>query len=68
MVFQFPLGLTLLICIGAFVYGLVADYRYRSAIIAGIPLDGSIVATVAEYEKEVKGDGMAYVVNAWKDR
>ena len=68
MVFKWPLTITLLLCVGAFVWGCVADYRYRSAIIAGIPLDGSIVANVAEYEKEVKGDGMAYVVNAWKDR
>ena len=68
MVFQLPVCLTLLICIGAFVYGLVADFKYRSAIIAGIPLDGSIVATVGEYQKEVKGDGMAYVVDPWKDR
>jgi hypothetical protein len=68
MVFQLPLALTLLTCIAAFVYGAVGDYKYRSAITAGIPLDGSIVATVNEYQKEVKGDGMAYVVNPWKDR
>ena len=52
----------------AFVWGLVADFRYRSAIIAGIPFDGSIVAKVDEYNKEVKGDGMAYAVKPWKDR
>jgi hypothetical protein len=67
MVFKWPLTLTLLCLIGSFVWGLVADHRYRSAIIAGIPLDGSIVASVDQYNKEVKGDGMAYVVNAWKD-
>jgi hypothetical protein len=68
MVFKWPLTITLLLCVGAIVWGLVADYRYRSAIIAGIAFDGSIVATVNEYQREVKGDGMAYVVNPWRDR
>ena len=68
MVFKWPLTLTLLGLIGSFVWGVVADYRYRSAIIAGVPFDGSIVATVDEYEKQVKGDGMAYAMKPWKDR
>jgi hypothetical protein len=32
------------------------------------PFNGSVVATVDEYNKEVKGDGMRYAVKAWKDR
>ena len=68
MVFKWPLTLTLFSFMGCLIWGLVADQRYRSAVIAGIPFDGSVVATVGEYEKEVKGDGMAYVVNPWKDR
>jgi len=68
MVFRWPLTLTLLICIGAFVWGAVEDYRYRSTIIAGVPFDGSILASASEYNKEVKGDGMAYAVRPWKDR
>jgi hypothetical protein len=68
MVFKWPLTLTLFTFLGALIYGLVADYRYRSAIIAGVPFDGSIVTTVDEYNKEVKGDGMKYAVTQWKDR
>ena len=68
LVFKWPLTLTLLVTLAAFIWGLVADFRYRSAIIAGVPFDGSIVANVDEYNKEVKGDGMAYAVKPWKDR
>ncbi len=68
MVFKWPFTLTLLACFGAGIWGLVADYRYRSTLIAGIPFDGSIVAGVDEYNKETNGDGMAYVVKPWKDR
>jgi hypothetical protein len=48
--------------------GLVSDYRYRSAVIAGIPFEGSQVATVDEYNRHTKGDGMKYVVKPWRDR
>ena len=68
MVFKWPLTLSLFTFLGALVWGLVEDYRYRAAVIAGIPLDGSIVATVPEYNREVNGDGMRYQVRSWKDR
>jgi hypothetical protein len=68
MVFKWPLTLSLLTFLTAMIWGLVTDYRYRSAIIAGIPFDGSVVANVAEYNKEVQGDGMRYRVKPWKDR
>lgn len=68
MVFKWPLTLTLLTFLASLTWGLIADYRYRSSVIAGIPFDGSIVATVDEYAREVKGDGMKYVVKPWKDR
>jgi hypothetical protein len=67
-VFKWPLTLTLLTFLGSLIWGLVADYRYRSRIIAGVPFDGSIVTTVDEYNKEVQGDGMKYAVSRWKDR
>ena len=68
LVWKWPLTLTLLTFLTAFVWGLVVDYRYRSSIVVGVPFDGSIVTTVDEYNKEVKGDGMKYAVKAWKDR
>jgi hypothetical protein len=68
MVFKWPLTLTLLTFLGALVWGLISDYRYRSSVIAGIPIDGSIVATVDQYNAETKGDGMRYAVKPWKDR
>lgn len=68
MVFKWPLTLTLLTFLATLIWGLVADYRYRSSIIVGVPFDGSIVATVDEYNQEVKGDGMKYAVKPWKDR
>jgi len=68
MVFKWPVTLSLFTFLGALIWGLVEDYRYRAAVIAGIPLDGSVVATVGEYNREVKGDGMRYQVRAWKDR
>ena len=58
LVFKWPLTLTLLTFLAALIWGLVVDYRYRSSIIAGPQFDGSIVATVDEYNREVKGDGM----------
>ena len=68
MVFKWPITLTLFTFLTALIWGLVADYRYRSSIIAGLPFDGSIVATVDEYNQEAKGDGMRYAVKPWKDR
>jgi hypothetical protein len=68
LVFKWPFALTLLTVVGALICGLVSDRRYRSAIIAGIPFDGTVVATVDEYNREVKGDGMRYRVKPWKDR
>ena len=68
MVFKWPLTLTLFTFLAALIWGLVADYRYRSSIIAGLQFDGSVVATVDEYNQEVKGDGMRYAVKLWKDR
>jgi hypothetical protein len=68
LVFKWPLTLTLLTFLAALIWGLVFDYRYRSALIAGIPFEGSVVATVDEYSRETKGDGMKYVVKPWKDR
>jgi hypothetical protein len=68
LVFKRPLALTLLIFLAALVCGLVADYRYRSSIIAGLPFDGSIVTTIRKYNQEVKGDGMKYAVKEWRDR
>ena len=44
LVFKWPLTLTLLTFLAAMIWGLVSDYRYRSAIIAGIPFEGSLVA------------------------
>jgi hypothetical protein len=68
LVFKWPLTLTLLTFLTALIWGLVADYRYRSSIIAGVPFDGSVVTTVDDYNQEVKGDGMRYAVKPWKDR
>ena len=68
MVFKWPLTLTLLTFLGCLIWGLVADYRIARSSLPGIPFDGSVVATVDEYNKEVKGDGMQYAVKAWKDR
>lgn len=68
MVLKWPVTLTLLTCLGSLIWGLVSNYRYRTSIIAGLPFDGSIVTTVDQYNKEVKGDGMQYTVKAWKDR
>jgi hypothetical protein len=33
-----------------------------------LPFDGSTVTTIDAYNKAVKGDGMKYAVQAWKDR
>ncbi len=68
MVFKWPLTLTLLTTLGCLIWGLVADYKYRSSVIAGIPFDGSVVATVDKYNREIDGDGMTYTVKPWKDR
>jgi hypothetical protein len=68
LVLKWPMTLSLFTFLAALIWGLVVDYRYRSSIIAGVPFDGSIVATVDEYNKTVKGDGMKYAVKAWKDR
>jgi hypothetical protein len=68
LVFKWPLTLTLLTFLVAMICGLVSDYRYRSAIIAGIPFEGSLVGTVDEYNRHTKGDGMKYIVKPWKDR
>ena len=68
MVFKRPTSLTLLTILGCGIWGMVLDTRYRASIIAGLPFDGSIVATVSDYNKEVKGSGMRYAVKAWKDR
>jgi hypothetical protein len=68
LVFKWPLTLTLLTFLTALIWGLVSDYRYRSSVIAGVPLDGSIVATVDQYNEVVKGNGMKYAVKAWRDR
>lgn len=68
LVFKWPFTLTLLTILTALARGLVADYRYRSSIIVGVPFDGSIVTTVHEYNQEVRGDGMKYSVKPWKDR
>jgi hypothetical protein len=68
LVFKWPLTLTLLTFVAAAITGLAADYRYRASIIAGVPFDGSMVASVDEYNSEVKGDGMKYAVKPWKDR
>jgi hypothetical protein len=68
LVFKWPLTLTMFTLLASLIWGLVADHRYRSSIIAGVPFDGSIVATVDEYNQEVKGDGMRYAVKPWKDR
>lgn len=68
LVFKWPIVLTLLTFLGAAIWGMVEDYRYQTKIIAGVPFDGSLVATVEEYEREVKGDGMRYAIAPWKDR
>ena len=68
LVWKWPIVLTLLTLLGAVIGGAVADHRYRMAIIAGMPLDGSIVTTVDEYNHEIKGDGMRYLVEDWNDR
>ena len=67
-IFKWPLTVSLLTFLGALIWGMIADYRYRCSIIAGVPFDGSVVATVSDYKKEVKGDGMKYRVKAWSDR
>ena len=68
MVWKWPLTLTLFTFLAGLIWGLVADHRYRTRVISGLPFDGSIVATVDEYNREVKGDGMKYAVKPWKDR
>jgi hypothetical protein len=68
LVWKWPVTLSLFTFLVSLVWGIVADYRYRSSIIAGVPLDGSLVATVDEYNAETRGDGMAYAVKSWKDR
>lgn len=68
MVCKWPATLSLFTFLVALLWGMVADYRYRSTIIAGVPFDGSILATVEEYNWETRGDGMAYAVKPWKDR
>ena len=68
LVFKWPMTLSLFTFLGALVWGLAVDSKYRAAIIAGIPFDGSVVTTVRAYNAEVKGDGMGYAVKPWKDR
>lgn len=68
MVFKWPFMLTLLTGIVALMWGMISDYKYRSSIISGMQLEGSVIATVKEYNREVKGDGMCYRVAPWSDR
>jgi len=68
LVFKWPLTLTAFTLLTCLVWGLVKDYRNRAAIISGVPFDGSLVSTVDEYNTEVQGDGMSYVVKPWRDR
>jgi hypothetical protein len=68
IVVKWPLRLTLLTALAGLIWGLVSDSRYRSRLIAGIPFEGAVIATVAQYTKQVKGDGMKYAVKPWKDR
>jgi|GEM_PF-6293946 len=67
-VIRWPLCLSAALALAGFVWGCVVASRYRSSIISGVPLDGSVIATVAQYNKEIKGDGMKYAVKAWRDR
>lgn len=66
--FKWPFALTAFTFFAALTGGLVADYRYRASIITGLQFDGSIVATVDQYNKETKGEGMRYRVKPWADR
>lgn len=68
MIFSWPLTLSLFAFLSCGIAGLMSDYRYRQKVIAGIPFDGTIVATVEEYNREVKGAGMRYGVYPWQDR
>jgi hypothetical protein len=67
-VFKWPVVLTALTLLASATSGMALDQRYRMKIISGIPLDGSILASVDEYNREVKGDGMRYRVKQWDDR
>lgn len=64
----FPLSVTLGMCLAGAIWGRASDGRRHRALIAGVPFDGSIIATVADYNKEVQGDGMKYAVRPWRDR
>lgn len=63
-----PFTATLLFTIGSFVYGMVRDYRYHRELANGIPMEGSVLATVDDYNAEVSGNGMKYAVKEWSDR
>lgn len=67
-VFAWPLALTSLTVFIACAWGMIADHRYKSKIVAGLPFDGSVIATVAEYNRETRGTGMRYRVAPWGDR
>jgi hypothetical protein len=67
-VFKWPVALTALTLLTSAASGMALDQRYRMKIISGIPFDGSILASVDEYNREVKGDGMRYRVKQWDDR
>jgi hypothetical protein len=67
MVFKWPFSLTSGTFFASLIWGMVADSRYRSSIIAGLQFDGSVVTTVEAYNREVKGDDMRYAVKPWKD-
>jgi hypothetical protein len=68
MIFKWPMTISLFGLLACAICGLTSDYRYRAKVISGIPFDGTIVATVDEYNREVKGEGMRYGVYPWKDR
>jgi hypothetical protein len=67
-VIRWPLLLSAALALAGSVWGCIVDARYRSSILSGVPLDGSVIGTVAQYNKEIKGDGMKYAVKAWRDR
>jgi hypothetical protein len=65
-VLKWPTLLTAFSLVVAGFVGIALDQRYRQRIIDGVQLDGSIIASVDEYNKEVKGDGMRYRVGHWE--
>jgi hypothetical protein len=68
-VLAWPIALTLLSAIGCFIWGARKDYQWQEQLVgSGVHLDGTVVATVDEYNQEVKGDGMIYGVYEWSER